>query len=310
MENQANEFTPEEAAYFESGGTTEVTAEPAVADTVTPPPAEITKDVAPRDENGKFIPHSVFHAEREEHKKTKSQLDEISRKQAVLEDRWNTLLQFKEQPKQDVQAPPDPNEDIFAYSKWQGERLKELEDKVTGREKQEEQQRTVLNQEREIWNHWSESAKSYAAEKADFGDAVTFLSDARTRQLKAFADVDDSFASEQGILNQINAELKNIVSAAKAKGQNPAAVVYQIAAAYGYAPTQQSQQDPARLELPAKLAQIDAAQNASKTLASAGGRSATDPMTPEAIASMSHAEFDTWMKNPENAKRFNQIMGG
>lgn len=308
-------LSPSEAAYFESGGETQIVDAPADDTAPQPDQAPIVDQAAavdpqpqPRDENGKFIPHSVFHAEREEHKKTKAALEEINRKQAVLEDRWNTILKLKEQPVEEPAAPPDPNEDIFAFSKWQADKIKALEEKVTGREKQEEQARTVEQQEREIWSHWSESATAYASEKTDFGDAVKFLSDARTKQLAAFGAIDPNFSTEQGRLNQINAELRHIVMNAKQKGQNPAEVVYQIAAAYGYAPSAPA--DPGKVALPEKLAAIDAAQNASRTLATPGGRNAAEPMTAETIASMSASEFDAWYKSPDNQRLFAKMMGG
>lgn len=308
-------LTPSEEAYFESAGTTEVVETPAASapqpDAPISPDAPAAETPAERDEKGRFVPHQALHAEREEHKKTKSQLEEISRKQAILEDRWNTLLALKEQKQEPVDdTPPDPNEDIFAFSKWQADKIKALTEKVEGREKQEEQQRTISQQENELWNHWSESAQSYATEKPDFGDAIKFLSDARMKQLSALAAVEPTFSSEQGRNNQINAELRQIVAGARQRNENPAAVVYQIAAAYGYTPSAADGDDPAKLELPQKLAQIDAAQKASLTLTTPGGRSATDPLTPEAIASMSQPEFETWMKSPENAKRFESMMGG
>lgn len=311
-------LSPSEQAYFESSGATEVVETPAASipdPSATPvvDPAVADAPAADRDEKGRFVPHQALHAEREEHKKTKAALDEISRKQAVLEDRWNTILKLKEhqEPQPVVDTPPDPNEDIFAFSKWQADKIKALEEKVTGREKQEEQQRTISQQESELWNHWSESAQTYAQEKTDFGDAVKFLSDMRTKQLTALSAVEPTFATEQGRLNQINAELRQIVAGARQIGASPAEIVYQVAASFGYAPTGAAPAgDPAKLALPEKLAQIDAAQNASRTLATPGGRSATDPLTPETIASMSQNEFEAWMKNPDNAKRFESMMGG
>lgn len=311
MDNNVD-LSPSEAAYFESGGNTEIVADAPAAPAADQPIVDTQAPIADqpageRDEKGRFVPHQALHAEREEHKKTRAELAAISQKQAVLEDRWNTILKLKEAPAEAPAGPPDPNEDIFAFSKWQADQIKALSEKVEGREKQEEQARTVAEQEKAIWNDWSQSATAYAAEKADFSDAVKFLSDARTKQLAAFGAIDPNFASEQGRLNQINNELRQIVLTAKQAGQNPAAVVYEIAAAYGYAP---SQPDPAKLELPGKLAQIDAAQNASRTLATPGGRSATEPLSAQAIADMSPAEFETWMKSPDNSKRFQQIMGG
>jgi hypothetical protein len=310
------DLSPSEAAYFESGGNTEIIADALAPAAIEPAPLEpapldappADQTAADRDEKGRFVPHQALHAEREEHKKTKATLEEISRKQAVLEDRWNTILKLKEPEQPAAEVVPDPNEDIFAFTKWQADKIKALEEKVTGREKQEEQARTVEAQDREIWGHWSSSAQSYAAEKTDFGDAVKFLSDTRMKQLTALGAIDPNFAAEQGRLNQINAELRQIVVNAKQTGQNPAAIVYQIASAYGYAPAAPA--DPGKIELPGKLAAIDAAQNASRTLATPGGRSATEPMTAEAIASMSASEFGAWIKDSANERLFNKIMGG
>lgn len=313
MENSV-QLSDSEAAYFESGGNTEITAapEPAPAPETAPvvdpaalAPAEGQTD---RDDKGRFVPHQALHAEREEHKKTKAELEEIRKTQAVLNDRWNTILKLQEQPKQEPTAPPDPNEDIFAFSKWQADQLKSLTEKIESRDKQEEQARTVAQEEQAVWNHWSESANAYSAQQTDFGDAVKHLSDMRMKQLSGLSLVEPTFASEQGRLNQINAELRQIVVGAKQAGQNPAHVVYELAKVYGFAAPAPA--DPGKVELPEKLAAIDAAQNASRTLTTPGGRSAAEPMTAETIASMSSSEFEAWMKAPDNQKLFNKLMGG
>lgn len=304
-----------EEAYFSSGGESEITAEPAAEPSAEPalelqPEPQAEPEPSPeRDEKGRFVPHQALHAEREEHKKTKAELEQIRQQQAILNDRWNTMLQVQQKVQQpEPETPPDPNEDIFAFSKWQADQLKALQERVESREKSEEQQQKIAEQERELWGHWSQSAQSYAAEAPDFGDAVKFLSDTRTRQLKALAAVDPRFGDDNGILGQINAELKSIVVAAKERGENPAKVVHELAKAYGFAAAPQQTQAPNGLT--EKLAQIDAAQNASRTLAASPGRNAGDPISPEAIASMSNSEFEAWMKVPENAKRFQSMMGG
>jgi hypothetical protein len=304
-----------EEAYFSSGGETEITTEPEPSPDPSPEPQALQPEPDPepapaeRDEKGRFVPHQALHAEREEHKKTKAELEQIRQQQAILNDRWNTLLTAtKQQEQPQPEAPPDPNEDIFAYAKWQGDQLKALQEKIEGREKAEQQQSQIAAQDQELWGHWSQSAQSYASEAPDFGDAVKFLSETRTNQLRALSAVDPRFSDDNGILNQINAELKSIVVAAKERGENPARVVHELAKAYGFTGTKAP--EPAANGLTQKLAQIDAAQNASRTLAASPGRNAGDPISPEAIASMSNSEFEAWMKVPENAKRFQSMMGG
>lgn len=320
MTDQSNSgLSAAEEAYFTSGGETEIAADPApVADPAGEPSLDPTADPAAvvdpapqdRDDRGRFVPHQALHAEREEHKKTRSELQTLREQQAILNDRWNTMLAVTKPQEQQPDAPPNPEEDIFAYAKWQGDQIKALTEKVENRDKAEEQARTVADQDREVWGHWSQAAQTYATENTDFGDAVKFLSDTRSAQLKALGVVDPNFSTDQGILNQINAELKSIVVAARSQGQDPAKVVHELAKAYGFAGTKAPTPVPAATELAGKIAQIDAAQTASRTLAAAPGRDAGDPMSPEAIANMSTTEFDTWMKDPANAKRFQQMMGG
>ena len=308
-----------EQAFFESGGETEIIETPAETSNDPAPQGDLAAQiedpaVAPpevsgeRDEKGRFVPHQALHAEREEHKKTKAELEQIRQRQAILDDRWNTMLKAS-QPAEAAkpEAPPNPEEDIFAYSKWQADQLKALQDKIESREQHETQTRQEIEQEQALWGEWSQSAQSYATQQTDFGDAVKFLSDARDRQLQALSIANPGFANEQGRVQQINTELKQIVLAAKQQGMSPAEAVYKIAQGYGYAV---AQPDPAKLTLPDSLAKIDAAQNASRTLSAMPGRDAGDPLSAEAIANMSNTEFDAWYKDPANAKRFDALMRG
>ena len=317
MDNQGNaaaELSAEEAAYFESGGETELKPIQE-GDGGAPQPEQIQQpelqqeqpNLENRDEKGRFVPHQALHAEREEHKKTKAQLEEISRKQAIFEDRWNTLLKLREQQEQpQEETPPDPEQDIFGYAKWQAKQLEQLQTKISNQEKQTEQQRQIETQEREIWSAWQQDASSYASEAPDFGEAVKWLSDFRSKQLSAMSMVDDRFSTPEGITEQINAELRAIVVAAKQKGQRPAAVIHQMAKAYGF---QAPAPDPKDITLPEQLARVANAQEQSKTIGQVQGRSGADAMTPEAIASMSASEFERWAADPKNAALLDKMLG-
>lgn len=315
-----------EQAFFESGGVTEVVDTPEVATGGAPqgdlaaaagdgqqqdglPHTEQSdqQDGQVRDEKGRFVPHQALHAEREEHKKTKAELEEIRRDQAVLNDRWNTLLALRQQQDQpQEQAPPNPEEDIFGYAKWQAEKLKALEEKLTTQETQTRQQQEVAQQEQAIWNEWSQSAQTYAAEKPEFGDAVKWLSEFRGKQLQAMSLIDERFSTPQGVNEQINQELRAIVLSAKQKGINPAEVVHKIALSYGF---QAKAPDPGNMGLPEKLAGIASAQEAAKTVGQVSGRSGGDALTPEAIAAMPPAEFERWAADPKNARLLDKMLG-
>lgn len=307
-----------EQAFFESGGETEIVETPAEVQNDTAPQEdlaaqpEITDEpeaVAPeRDEKGKFVPHQALHAEREEHKKTKAQLDELGRRQAILDDRWNTMLKLREQqtPKQEEQQAPDPETDIFGYAKWQKEQFDALQAKLSDQERQSTERQQIESQEREIWSSWEQSATEYSAQKPEFKDAVSFLSETRTKQLQAFGKVDPRFSTPQGINDQINAELRAIVVQAKQANVSPAEFVHNLAVNYGF---QAKAPDPATIGMPDKLAGIASAQEAARTVGQASGRSGSDALTPESIAAMPAAEFERWASDPKNAAILDKMLG-
>lgn len=312
-ENTSGAFTPEETAYFESGGEAalpaaseppiETPAEPGAQEHIQQPESGQQTE---RDEKGRFVPHQALHAEREEHKKTKAELEEMRQFKAVMEDRWNTLLKVQETPPQE-EAPPDPDQDIFGFAKWQKAELDKLSAKIADQERQTNERQQIETQEREIWNTWSADATAYAAEKPEFGDAVKFLSEARAKQLSPLASMDKRLATKEGINQQINAELRNIVIQAKQVGVSPAKVVHDLALSYGF----QAVATPTpKTTMPDHLATVAKAQEAAKTIGQAGGSAGGDVLTPEAIAAMPPAEFNAWYSKPENARFFEKLMGG
>lgn len=314
-------LTAEETAYFESGGNAPLTApEPehvekeglqTEAEGVAPQ-AEGAETEKARDEKGRFVPHQALHAEREEHKKTKAQLEEISRKQAILEDRWNTLLKAgvgAEQKPAEEDPEPDPNVDIFAHNAWLKRQIEKERSIRSEREEAERQARASQEQEQAIWSEWHQSAQSYMAEAPDFGDAVKFMSDLRDRQLQALSFANPQLRTEQGRVQQINAELKSIIQAAKQQGLSPAQAVYQLAQGFGYQKAaQQPAQGQQQPQMPDKLASIARAQDASRTVGQAPGKAGGDELTLEGLLAMSPAEYDKWVQ--ANPNKFRRLMGG
>ncbi|MGU3399236.1 hypothetical protein ACLBWS_05755 [Brucellaceae bacterium D45D] len=309
-------LTAEEQAYFESGGETEVSTE-TTQEAAQPEAAQVTEQVTQedqpeqsqeRDEKGRFVPHQALHAEREEHKKTKAELEQIRQQQAILNDRWNTMLaakQQQEQPKDDT--PPDPAEDIIGFMQYQAKKTAKLEEERAAEVRQRQEQQQNAEQEQVIWSTWNDSVAQAKAELPDFDQAAEYLSQLRDGQLQAFAAVDPNFANPQTRIAQINAELRGIIIQAKQQGQDPAAAVYQIAKGYGYSGAKPANPQQETID---KINKIDEAQRGAKTLTASNGSNTGDPLSAEAIANMSPKEFDAWIKDPANEKRFNALMGG
>ncbi len=313
-DENSSTLTEAEQEYFESGGATEVvepevtTEETTTEQPETAQPEQIEQVAQERDEKGKFVPHQALHAEREEHKKTKAELEQIRQRQAILDDRWNTMLAAKQQQEPEKEeTPPNPDEDIIGYLKFQAKKNEAIEQKLTEEAKQRDQQTQAEQQERVIWSTWDNSVAQAKQAHPDFDQAAVYLSQLRDGQLKAFAAVDPNFANPQARVAQINAELRAIIVQAKQSGQDPAAAVYQLAQGYGYTGANPANPQQQTID---KINKIDEAQRGAKTLTASNGSNTGDPLSAEAIANMSPKEFDNWILDPANEKRFNALMGG
>jgi len=305
-------LTAAEEAYFASGGdestleadTGSETAALSVDEAVSDQPEDLSEQPE-RDDKGRFVPHGALHAEREEHKKTKAALEEIQRNQAILNDRWNTLLATgkpqQEQPKEET--PPDPTVDIIGYMQWQADQTKQINEKMAAEERQRQEAAQHQQQEQVIWSTWDNSVNQAKTAIPDFDAATGFLAQLRDNQLQAFASVDPNFANPQARVAQINAELRQIIVQAKNAGQDPATAVYQIAKGYGYTVAEPAPDNN-------KIDKIIQAQAGSKTIAGTNGNAMADPLSAQAILDMPTAEFDAWVQNPANAKRFEKMLQG
>lgn len=304
----------EEQAYFETGGeavpssVSDIPQTPAEPIVEPAPDLENTNDnAAPenvRDEKGRFVPHQALHAEREERKKAQAELQTLRERQAILEDRWNTILKVQEQPQEEAKGPPNPDEDIFGYMKWQGEELNRIKQERESEVRQRQELAQQTQAEREVTNYWQASVQDYAAREPDFQPAAQWLSEYRHKQLEALSAIDPNMANPAVRNQQIDAELKQIISVAKQQQRNPAELVHQLAKGWGY-----NGQAPAA-KVNDTLANLEKAQAASRTLAATGGKSGADPLTPEAIASMSNEDFAKWSEDPANQKRFERMLKG
>lgn len=296
-----------ERAYFESGGETEAPqqTEPDDGGQEDQQQEDGPAQAQPRDEKGKFVPHGALHAEREEHKKTRAELQELKDFRTRMEERWRLAEQMmaprQEHPPAEEQ-PPNPDEDIFAFAKWQAKQLEDLKRTQAERTQAEQQAAQSQEIERRVWDHWQESVRSYAQENADFGNAAQWLSEHRDKQLQTLAAVDARFQNVGARNAQIEQELRGIVISAAQQDRNPAELVYQIAQSYGY--------KPAQGQMPEQLERVQKAQQASRSISQASGRSGGDEVTPEMIAGMSDTEFSAWYAKPGNAARFDRLMQG
>lgn len=294
-------------AYFESRGEKLPTAEPAKAveaekepEKVEPEANEGGKDTQPGEErnpNGLDARGlAAVRAEREEKKAIRAEKEEMAKKLAVLEDRWNLMLnaqQQQQQPQPEQPDPePDPNVDIFAHNAWMARQQQRLNAQLAEMQKQAQQQAEAAQAQRaeaEIWNDWRQSAAAEKAANPEFEGALKFMSERRVRELAAYGEYNPQFRTQQGILNQINAELKGVILDARRNGISPAKAIFQLAKSWGYAPAPKPTEDPARA-VEALARNVDAETSMSGT----GGSRPNSGPTAKDIADMSPDEFEAW----------------
>jgi vacuolar-type H+-ATPase subunit I/STV1 len=298
-------LTAEETAILESGGERDI-----------PEPAPIVEKAPDKEAQAavegvkqKMVPHETFHAEREEHKKTKAELSELREFRAAMDERMRWFEAAQQQPQKD-DTPPDPNVDVFAALKWTQDKLLEQQTAANESRQRQEQQTQEQQREAQVWNYWQQDAATYTKENPDFGNAAKWLSDYRDKQLTAMSNVDARFTTPQARNAQIETELKGIIIAAAQQRKSPAQLVYELAKGYGYA----AKAEPdgalnAGLDgLNARIDQLDKAQSANRTVGNAPGNAGGDEMTAEALANMPEQEFAVWMAKPENAAKFRKLM--
>lgn len=311
-ENTQSGLSPAEEAYFESGGNAPLEQQEKPQEPDNGAPAAIGDQPEPdspaRDEKGRFVqqvPHAVFHAEREERKRIQAERDELlSFKSAFLErQRW---IQESQQQEQQPEPEPDPDHDIFAALKHERAQRVALEKRITEREQSEQRATEEQQFESKVWEYWQSSAQEYAQTQTDFGDAAKWLAELRDKQLTALGRVDARFSSKQARDAQIDTELKDIIVQAARQGISPAEMVYGLAKDYGYAGVTDTNKP---LELPEKLKQVAAAQDASRTVAQAQGRSSGGELSLEQIMAMPRDEFTAWHAEPKNARYYDRLIG-
>lgn len=305
-----------ETAFFETGGNAPLEPAPETAiqpEGNQPPPETVEPDgsVNVRDDKGRFvktIPFDVFHAEREQHKQTKAEMAELREFKGRMEERWQLLASAAQQQAPVDQDPePDPNTDIFAHNAWLKRQFEGLKKGQADREQSEKQAKEASEYEGKVWTYWNQDASTYKATNPEFEDAVKFMSEARSKQLKSLSGLHPNLRTEAGIVQQINSELHAIIVAAAQNGVSPAKYVFDMAKEWGYA----GKQPPANeaLTLPAELAKVAAAQTASRTVGAAPGAATGAELTLEQIVGMPHAEFKAWHADPKNARKYEKLMG-
>jgi len=283
-----------EKAYFAARGKAELPGEESDA----PQPAAAAAEPAelPR---AKTVPHAALHAEREEHKKTRTELQKM-RAQAQQWQQQLAALPPQVLPRAPQAAPiqpPDPREDFIGFARWQGQEISRLQEEIAAGRRQAEEQQRAAAAETAIMQEWDKAVAELRRSAPDIDEALEFLQQARLSQLDVLAPIDPRFADKAFCEKQIAAELRDIVIGTFQQGKNPAAAVYDIARAYGYGRDET-----------ARMSRLQQAAAGARSLTAGPGHAAGDPFLLETVANMPEAEFAQWYEH--NRAGFRAMFGG
>lgn len=282
-ENEALAETPEEKAYFESGGEKPV---PEIRDEPVAEQPEPQADPAPKPEKQaeppRTVPHQALHEERLRRK-------EAEQRAARFEERFTQLLERLGQPQQP--AKPDVDTDPVGVVKTHEQELAELRQW----RQQQEQLAQQQNQYRAFTTRYQASAQEFARENPDFALAYQYWVQSVGDELRE--------AGYEG--HELQQQLLQIEGSIAAKAFqediNPAQRIYNIAKRRGY--SSKPKADAPKAE--DKIAALQKGANAAKSIGAASGTQPA-PLTLEALAEMDDEDFDrNWDKvmKAANARR-------
>lgn len=303
-------FTPQEAAYFESGGTlTEGLADAAPsssepvqqpADSAAAQPdaqaaaaaaSQQQQDPAQNQPDQRTVPLAALQEERAERKRLRDEMQQMRQMQDAL---VNRIMQ-SQQPQQGAQAPqiPDFATDPVGHLRATNEQLQRQLQEVTGYlhgQSQQQQQFTQQQQaQQQLMQALTADENRFRAQAPDYDSAAQFLQQSRAAEYRALGMTDP-----MQIQQALNADVAAMVNISQQTGTSVAEAAYNLAKARGYKAAQaagasaqgstQAQDDAAR------LATIAQGQHQAASLTNAGG-AAPSPMSIEKLLAMSDADF-------------------
>lgn len=257
----ADDFTPEEARYFETGGET------ALEEPVEEVVEEVEAVEETTEEEPSTVPHAALHQERERRKELQTQLDVFkaqSEQTDVLTQRLNQLEEMAKEPEPELPSyEEDPAENLNARLKAQ-EYFQAQQTEATQRGQAEQQ----------FMQTYRQQAEQFAGTQKDFGEAYKFMNERRASMYNVLG------YSPQDVARMVAQDERAFVYKSLQDGVNPAERIYALAKHDGYVLSEETTES-----------QIDTIERgqAQKSLGSNGG--APKKTTLESLASMSDDDF-------------------
>jgi hypothetical protein len=292
-------LSPEENAFFETGGNTEIPNGDSDADAGAGGGQEATagKTTEAADKDGqakveKMVSLSALHEERGRRKATETEKRALENQLAELRGKFSIIERLQPQPEQPKAATVE--QDIFGVIRNQSETLAQLQKRLQA----EDDQKRTDGQRDNLVTAYRMDATQFEARNPDFKAAYNHLLNSRATELMAMG-YEDPIQLHQALTNDEMA----IAQMALGNNKSAAEIIYNLAQQRGY-----KKAGPGAGKGAEKIDTINRGQQANKSLANTGGSSGDGDMTGEMLLKMPMDEFEAWCtKHPANAKR---LMGG
>lgn len=249
---EAESLTPEETSLMEDNRRAqyepepESTPEPVARETPAPTPAPVkvvpetvakepaALEPAPvvADDKPKMVDQRALHEERERRKEERNRREKAEQDLAKLTGRFATLEELaraaaqQQAPKPEV---PDVNTDPVAHFQHE---LRQRDEKIAQFENWQRQQQAQAQQQQQISHirqYATQAETDFSRDTPDYTEAATYVQMVRNAQLEAIGITDQGQRAQQ-----LAMEALNLAAGAQQRGQNPAAIIYQMAKASGW----------------------------------------------------------------------------
>lgn len=292
------ELTPSEAAYFESGGTTEVEAPQADSssgdDSASVDAGSEQQKGSERKAPPGYVDQKALDEERTRRKERDRENRQLSEQLAELRGKFS-IIEKLQSGSQDNTQELTPETDIFGFAKKTHESVDEIRKRLDAQEMQDRQR---AEQDAIVGRYQVDAAK-FAQANPDFGSAYNYLLTARANELVAMG-----YDNPTDIHNALVSDEMAIAQMALGRDKSPAQMIYELAQQRGYKKPQADKSGDAA----ARLDTIERGQNANKSLSNTGGTSGDGDITAAMLLKMPNDEFEAWCeKHPAKAKK---IFGG
>lgn len=259
--------SPEEKAFFDSkGGETVTVDQQPEPELPLDPQPEATSPVETKEpEKPHTVPLAALLEERAKYKKLNEKIEKLQ-----------SLIQPQEQPK----APVDPDVDPIGA-------LKELHQERAQERAERERQTQEYNEYQQTTTIGQQAANAFRQVKPDFDEAYNYLRHSRANQLMEAGQV----SSPEELNYKILAEEKQIIQMCAGMGISPAAMMYHLASAAGYAKAESA---PASIAAPTPEEKVKMAAEAQRKAAPPikAASANSGPIDLKALLKLDDDEFD------------------